>query len=885
MRYSTWSLTRARVPGRARCPSVAIALLLTSLLSGCGDDEMGPEQEPTASLTLAVILPQGGAGLVPVASVDLTLVSAPGGRTAVDTVIQVTSQKDTIEVALSVRLSAESESFAAAVDCRSAGGDIVFSGQLGTVTLTSSATTQTANVPVSYVGTGATAQQVEITTTDSIVASGDTLAFDAVARDGAGNPIPGTPIRWKTSNPARAAFVSNVPAKLVGGAMRGQVSVVAELFTGVVPAVPSLLGEAIDSLEAALFTAVTELVDPGPFEVSKLDLFSFAPAAQLFAQVLAVDPASQTAAFGLAVSTLLSLEDDPGLRAAADGWDVWLQSNSSLRDLTTGMGGFPPTLAEQQDLLRNAVRPTLITVLDHLSLVDSADFSFTVTERMQGKSPGTVGARELDLTDVIAGRGGLKAAVAGIDIALAFQTTPSPYGPSGFDAALGMGSTFGSLAADGSTRLADARTRLLEAVAAAGDALDSLQAETDDQTDDVVKYDPMAAAGYDDLDDFLGPSDVQTARDFLMDAENTLQGATTLSMTSGLGEVLGDFLKTNIVVDGSQFFLNPASDLKTLLPEYQTSNGEFHWTALAFDEWLIPDPTLNGVLPNVTSSAELKDAIDLSGAYNEANFDIDRWAYMTQSPNDGDVFAITELGNVHEVSADMTTGTDRPDVPPGTSGFGAMIANVATSELVVLTVFDGLLYTRPDDAASGWTQRLSIGCCWVALTQSPVAASMFVVAEGDGSLEIAPDFSSTTPRPFVRLSAPTLIGNSASGELIVLSYDGTVYSRPADATTPWTQRLMLPFTGFDQYVAITEAPTGGDMLAVTHRGDLYEIASDFSSSVQRPSVPATEVTFLIGNTQTGELLALTPDGRVFSRPDDVSTPWTLRFTFPRTILP
>ena len=52
MRYSTWSLTRARVPGRARCPSVAIALLLTSLLSGCGDDEMGPEQDDWMRLFL-----------------------------------------------------------------------------------------------------------------------------------------------------------------------------------------------------------------------------------------------------------------------------------------------------------------------------------------------------------------------------------------------------------------------------------------------------------------------------------------------------------------------------------------------------------------------------------------------------------------------------------------------------------------------------------------------------------------------------------------------------------------------------------------------------------------------------------------------------------------
>ncbi len=871
-----------------------VILLLVFLFAACGDEQVGPEMEPTARLSLSVVLPEGSTGLVPVSSVHLTLTSA--ARTAVDTLIQAAPIQDTIKVVLDVRLSMETESFAAAIELMNAAGSIVFSGQLGALTLKSSVTTpQTANLPVSYVGVGAGASQVEITSTDSILASGDTLTFDAVARDGAGNPIMGTPIRWKSTDASRAMFLPQAPGKLVAGTQRGLVSVVAALLTGpadtasvlVVPAAPSLIGEALDSLEAALFIAVTQLIDPGPFEVNKLDLFSFLPAKTLFEQALAVDPANQTAMFGLAVCTILSLEDDPGLRAAADGWDLWLQTNDDLHDLTTGTGNFPPTLAEQQDLLRDVVQPALLAALDLFDRVDDPAFVFTVTARMQGKSPGAVGPRELDHTDVLAIRSGIGAAIAGLDIALSVQTTPSPYGPAGFDAAFATGSTFGSLAADGSMRRADARDRLLESVALAREALDSLQAETDDQTDDVVKYDPAAGSGYDNLDDVLGPVDVQNARDFLADVEATLQGPATLTTTSGLGEVL-EFLKMNLVVDMSQFFLNPVSDLKTLLPQYQTANGEFHWTALAFDEWVFPDPTLGGVLPNISSSSELKDAIDLAGAYDELSFLIDEWIYFTQSPVDGDLFAITELGDVHEISADLLTGTDRPDVTPGPGGFAGIIRNVATAELVVLTKFDGLLYTRPDDAVSAWTERSNIGCCWSVLTQSPVAASMFAVQGGAPfpSLEIASDFSSTEQRPPTGLDLPaSLIGNSQTGELVALDYDGDIISRPADATSPWVQRPSLPFTFFDSYVGITEAPAGGDMLAVTREGVLYRISSDFSSSVPRPSVPASEVAYLISNTQTGELLALTPDGRVFSRPDDASTPWTKRFTLPRTILP
>lgn len=824
---------------------------------------------------------------------QLTLTSNSDGRTAVDAVIQTTPAQDTVEVTRTVELSATTESFAVAVELKNSAGTTVFSGQMGTLTLAASAQPQDKSLSVDYIGIGAEAQSVEITSTDSLVASGDTIALTAVARDGAGDPIANTPIHWMSLNRARATFVAEMPGRLVGGDEPGTVSVVAELLTGpsdmasvrVLMAAPDLVAEAVDSLEAALYIAVTELIDPGPFEVAKLDLFSFESARQLFEQALLVRPNYQTAAFGLAVTSILSLEDDLALRAAADDWDLWLQNNSSIHDLTTKTGDFPPTLVEQQDLLRTIVQPRLLSAIDLLDQVDSANFVFTVTARMQGKNPGEADARELDLTDVIAMRGGLRAAVGGLDIALSLQTIPTPYGPDGFGAALATGSTFGSLTGDAYTRLANARDRILEAVALASEALDSLQAETDDQTDDLVRYDPAAALGWSGFDDYLGAMDVHDARDFLADAEGISQGPATLSMTSGLGEVLG-FLMTDLVVDMSRFFLSPVNDYKTLLPEYEVSAGEFHWTALTFDEWLAPDPTLGGVLPNIGSTEELKAAIDLTGAYSDAAYNIDPWTAFTQSPGDGDIFAISLNGNVYEVSADLTTGTERPDVPGTSYWEGSWIArNVATSELVAGPGSQNVLYTRPDDNVSEWTARLNIGDFPSNLVQSPVGGTMFAVLSGIDLIEIAADFSGYATRPYLPQGPVSLMANSQSGELVALSSDGVLYSRPADAASPWVQRLTLPFINYGYYEAIAEAPGGGDMLAVVYTGELYRVSADFSTSVGRPSVPASEVSYLIRNTQTGDLLALTPDGRIFTRPDDAATPWTLRFTLPRTIIP
>ncbi|MGD2067298.1 MAG: hypothetical protein PVI57_01335 [Gemmatimonadota bacterium] len=408
--------------------------------------------------------------------------------------------------------------------------------------------------------------------------------------------------------------------------------------------------EAHDSLGVALFRILNDID-----EVGDLDDLTFEPARTLYEEALALDPENQVAAFGLAITTVFVLEDDPDLRAAADAWDAWLETNE-IEDLngvsamaasgavrwaraslpldptgtrlgalvtrgrlvraliaaepTSHLEGFPPTPAEHQALLRDVVEPALVAAADLLAEIDDPDFTFEVTPEMQGEPPEEADPLELDRTEVLVLQAGLETALAILDIAVAYRAEPSPWGADGFAEAMAPGSTFATLGTDGASRLADAHGRLGDAVDLLRSALSFLESETDDQDDDVIKYDPATSGGDFDLDDYLGSQDLADAREVLDDVEATLSGPRTLSVDLGRGDV-------DLEVDLTRFFLDPIPDLKALLPAYDATGGRFLWVAETFEAWTFPDPTFNGILPGMASTELLKANIDLEGLFDE----------------------------------------------------------------------------------------------------------------------------------------------------------------------------------------------------------------------------------------------------------------------------
>jgi len=415
-------------------------------------------------------------------------------------------------------------------------------------------------------------------------------------------------------------------------------------FTVTCTAIPNandLLAEAIDSLEVAMYATlnISDLPD--------LDTISFAMANSLFDQALAAAPSNDTAAFGVAVTTIFMLEDDPGMRAAADQWKAWVEEGPDpvgpmptlfapatpltwgrttlplevsgvdvLRLARSGLAATelaraptevalapPPSITAHQALLSNVVAPTLRDALDALLQITDAGFVFTVTPAMQGELPINADPLELDYTEVLAIQAGIEVALASIDIVTAYTLVPNPASVSGFVTAMTPGSTFLTLKSGGAAALSDALTRLVSAADILLDGLDALEAEADGQDDDIIKYDPTGSG------DGLTATDITDARNTITDVKDALSTPTSVTLNEG------DLDEFTFQLDAREFFVDPVQDFKALLPPYEVGSAMeesetvvlFRWTDLNVSDWTFPDVTFSGMLPGMTQQNLVED--------------------------------------------------------------------------------------------------------------------------------------------------------------------------------------------------------------------------------------------------------------------------------------
>lgn len=686
------------------------------------------------------------------------------------------------------------------------------------------------------------------------------------------------------------------------------------------------IDEAITSLEDALFTAINAL-DGGT--VGNLDQFSFAEARDLFQQVLDANPNDETAAFGLAITTIFVMEDNTSLRALADEWDTWLLTHS-LDELSgvdllgavdpvfwpraslpldirgRAMGRltdfhqmrrllipreaeftdfYPPTLAEHQALLRDVIAPALVTALDALNTVDTPDFVFVITERMQGETAAEADPLELDLTEILALRAAFETSLALIDAALAYVAEPSPWGAAGFAAAFETGSTFGTLASDGAALLLDTQERLLRAVGLLEQGLDNLVAETDDQSNDIIKYDPTGFGGFNE-NDGLNSQDVQDARDFLADAAASLQGPRTITEDFGNGEV-------TIVVDASKFFTDPSQDLKTILPDYMVMSGKFRWSALLMEEWTFPDPTFNGILPEIASNTELLEALDLRDLYYEHAFPQGDWMDLAPLP-DGRILAFAGAGFLGVVSADLTSVVIGPTIDQLEYTGTAIAVRTSAPEIIAID-FEGLVFARPNDDASPWIQQavvlppdMPFGFVWGWTGLAVTPAGVFAMSQGGAVARIEPDLMSSSPLARIETAACpgcfSFAAMASNGALLVaLSQAGELFST-SDPSVGWTLGTMQLSGSTGSWEALTSGPANTNF-AATNYGEVYQVSADFSTSTQLPSVPMPRGCCLVGLTTNDDgstLVAITYNGILYSRPTaDPTAAWTEHLRIPR----
>jgi Bacterial Ig-like domain (group 1) len=226
---------------------LAAGILGLSLLS-CGREVTGPEnglafgRDRFASLALAPQFPRvPGANaisdLVPFERVRITLRRADG-VIAKDTLVAFPSTADSITLAIDVPLPITAPDSGVTLRLSLAyvntAGDTVFrGGPLPITARRSSGTSQPISIPVNWVPPGGIVPaSVELTPATGTAVAGTTTTFTAVARDGQGQPIAGTPIFFSSADTLRAR-VANVGSGLVTWlAVRGTARIIATLPNG-----------------------------------------------------------------------------------------------------------------------------------------------------------------------------------------------------------------------------------------------------------------------------------------------------------------------------------------------------------------------------------------------------------------------------------------------------------------------------------------------------------------------------------------------------------------------------------------------------------------------------------------------------------------------------
>lgn len=395
----------------------------------------------------------------------------------------------------------------------------------------------------------------------------------------------------------------------------------------------------LTSLENAMFTALN--ID----DVSQLGDFSFAESNGLFLDALALSPSNDTASIGAAITAIFLLEDNSAVRAVIDDWDAWAEEEpfpspaakllapavTAIGDPVTlplsfstetaeqvaniGMVAFelagglvsphvpPPSLVETQTVLRDVVRPALITAMGHLLDITNTSFTFTVTEAMQGELVIDADPLELDYTEILVLQAGVQLVLAAVDVATAYTLSPNPLTPQGVVDAMTPGSTFLKLATGGAASLGNALVELQLGGSLLLDAINELLAETDDQTNDIIKIDPNCC---DDLT-FQSAQEVEDARALIQDVLDALSAPTVITIDEG------GFDEFSFTLDAGEFFTDPIPDLKALLAPYEVFTADeagetvvvFHWLDLNLDDWTFPDPTFSGILPAMTTTSDL----------------------------------------------------------------------------------------------------------------------------------------------------------------------------------------------------------------------------------------------------------------------------------------
>jgi hypothetical protein len=425
--------------------------------------------------------------------------------------------------------------------------------------------------------------------------------------------------------------------------------------------------EEIKLANAALEDKLDALISTELEGVKRPEDIDFTVPNSLYKQALQLDPNNLDANFGAGLTEVLMVTLDASVNVVFDEWDAYLDTASLFepksaiysdkkfatkkivnRGFPTGEKDFmvpsdflvgsifsvfytgltnPPQIHEIQDLIDNKLLPKVDYALVHLKKVAaSTNYSFIITPKMQGDLEED--SLELDLTEILLVITGLDLLKSFCNIATSYNFNFPSYDSAGLAQVIPQNSDFLSLRLNGASKLASAKSAFLEACDYLENAINFLRSETDNQNDDIIKIDADGVAD-EDLDSILA---------YLPRIRNTFN--TSENVTADFD---GDGIDETVAFAAGAFFDNPINNLKRdLLPGYTTrvekdssgwwwydwDNDEWIfyvydyfwvpviiWNANSFDQWVFPEPTFKGILPEITTDLKFKqtfgiDAVD-----------------------------------------------------------------------------------------------------------------------------------------------------------------------------------------------------------------------------------------------------------------------------------
>jgi hypothetical protein len=346
--------------------------------------------------------------------------------------------------------------------------------------------------------------------------------------------------------------------------------------------------EAITALENAIYEMMN---GPDPREPGDID---FTHAHDLFSRIVADDPSNSSARLGMAVSGVMAVLANDRVNETFHAWEAYLQEftpfeaeSGLLRPLGIAISPMPdsgcldlpfnalgntvmagmqpklravdPTIGAVQDVLHDVVIPSLESAAAQLAIVGGdSNFLFVITPRMQGDIEAD--PLEFDRTDALALRAGVLLLSSVCRAAVTYDLSFATHDAIGLTAALDRETgNFLRLRSDGATQLARAETDFLDAVDAVDETIDSLLEETDSQDDDLIVVGPDSFSERELRD--LQAIELVDAREFF---------TTGIVITEDWD---GDWQTPPVAltVSAHEFFQNPVSDWKQVLPPYSVT--------------------------------------------------------------------------------------------------------------------------------------------------------------------------------------------------------------------------------------------------------------------------------------------------------------------------